>query len=173
LHIRQFAPKIFRHHFILGGSMPRLVIPKHATKGHFAAESIDDQPGDKYNDRLIKYIPAESIAFYTFVDKLLSGYYGLNDKGEPTKTAADWLFATAPITLLLVGMAGTFAYMWTRRLSNQPWAMHAIISTIAFALWAYTLEGSFFAVHQWYHVLLAAFLVPGFTFLAGAFEPKR
>ena len=36
--------------------MARLVVPRHAGTGRFAAENISDVPPDKYKDRLVKYI---------------------------------------------------------------------------------------------------------------------
>jgi hypothetical protein len=50
--------------------------------------------------------------------------------------------------------------------------MNAIISTLAFCFWAYTLDGSLVLIHHWYHVVLAGVTAPVFTFVAGWFEPK-
>jgi len=125
--------------------MPRLVIPEHAGVGRFAAKTVTDVPKDEYKDRLVKYIPAESVALYTFTDKLLIGYYGIDGSGVAR------------------GAPG---------LPNQPWKMHAGISTLAFCFWVYTLGGSLILIHHWYHVVLAALAAPVFTFVAGWFEPR-
>jgi hypothetical protein len=50
--------------------------------------------------------------------------------------------------------------------------MHAVISTIAFGLWAYTLGGSLILIYHLYYVVLAGIAAPVFTFVAGWFEPK-
>jgi hypothetical protein len=51
--------------------MPRLVVPKSAGRGSLAAtQTLENAQPDNYKDRLVKYIPAESVAFYAFVDKL-------------------------------------------------------------------------------------------------------
>ena len=51
--------------------MPRLVVPPEAGAGRFATQHLSDIPPDKYKDRLVKYIPGESIALYAVTDKLL------------------------------------------------------------------------------------------------------
>ena len=68
--------------------MPRLVIPAHPAKGRFAVKTIAEVPTDGYKDRLVKYIPAESIAMYIFADKLLISHYGINAAGVATSVPA-------------------------------------------------------------------------------------
>jgi hypothetical protein len=50
--------------------------------------------------------------------------------------------------------------------------MNAVISTLAFCFWVYTLGGSLILTHHWYNVVLAGIAAPVFTFVAGWFEPK-
>lgn len=152
--------------------MPRLVVPKDPTKGILAAnQTLKDVPGDEYKDRLVKYIPAESVAFFAFVDKALIGFYGINNSGVPTTHTADSLLGILPWAFLILGLIGTPVYLHRQRIGDQPWKMHATISTVAFLLWAYTLGGSVFLIHGWYHALVAAIAAPFFTFIAGWFEP--
>ena len=92
--------------------------------------------------------------------------------GVLTARPADALLTILPGMLILLGLIGTPIYLYNQRLEGQPWKLHAIISTVAFALWAYALGGSFFIVNQWYHPLLAAIAVPIFTFVAGMFSPN-
>ena len=75
--------------------------------------------------------------------------------------------------LFILGLVGTPIYLYRQRLSGQTWELNAALSTIAFALWAYTLGRSLVLIHHWYHVLLAGIAAPIFTFVAGWFEPKR
>jgi len=152
--------------------MPRLVVPSHPARGRFAAETVSDVPRDEYKDRLVKYIPAESIALYTFADKLVVAYYGIDAAGHATRVPADLVFSIAPWVLFLLGLVGTPIYLYRQRLSDQPWELHAALSTIAFILWAYTLGGSLILVLQCYHVVVAGIAAPVFTFIAGWFEPK-
>ena len=153
--------------------MARLVIPRSPASGQLAGTvSVRDLPPDSYKDRLVKYIPAESIALYTFADKLVISHYGIDATGAITGAPADGLLTVVAPLLFFLGLVGTPAYLWRQRLSRQPWKLHALISTIAFAVWAYTLGGSWFLVHHWYHSLIAALSAPIFTFVAGAIEPQ-
>ena len=53
--------------------MARLVVPRRPGFAQFAsADSVNDLPPDKYRDRLVKYIPAETIAFFSGRERLLS-----------------------------------------------------------------------------------------------------
>lgn len=151
--------------------MVRLVVPQSAITGRLAsAKSLKNLPPDDYRDRLIKYIPAESVALYVAVDKMVNSHYGLSlltaDSVVPMQAViVSWL-------ILGLGIIGTPIYLHRRKLPGQPWLLNASISTIAFVLWAYTLSGSVFLVHQWYSVFAAGLLAPIFTFVVGFFEPK-
>ncbi len=151
--------------------MVRLVVPQSAIIGRLAgAKSLKNLPPDDYRDRLIKYIPAESVALYVAVDKMVNSHYGLSlltaDSVVPLQAViVSWI-------ILGLGIVGTPIYLHRRKLPGQPWLLNASISTIAFVLWAYTLSGSVFLVHGWYSVFAAGLLAPIFTFVAGFFEPK-
>jgi hypothetical protein len=152
--------------------MSRLVIPKIVGKGQLAAEDVDRSPADDYKDRLVKYIPAESVALYTFADKFLIAYYGIDAAGNATKNPADAFLSVFSWLLLVLGLVGTPVYLYRQRKAKQPWKLHASISTAAFVCWSYTMGGSFYLVHHWSHVVGAAMAAPIFTFVAGWFEPK-
>jgi hypothetical protein len=81
-------------------------------------------------------------------------------------------FDILPWALFLLGVIGTPIYLYRKKLPGQPWKAHALISTCAFILWAYTLDGSLFLIHHWYNVLVAGLAAPVFTFIAGWFEPR-
>jgi hypothetical protein len=151
--------------------MPRLVIPLSVAKGRFAALSVSNLPPDTYRDRLIKYIPAESVTLYTLADKALTAYYGLDPAGTTTRPA-DNLLAGLSWGLVLLGTVGTPIYLFRQRIGTQPWKMHAAVSTVAFISWAYTLGGSVFVMSHVYNVLLAGLAAPIFTYVSGWFEPK-
>ncbi len=144
--------------------MPRLVVPKDPKAGRFAALQLNQTKADDYKDRLVKYIPVESVALYTFTDKLVASYY----QSQP----ADALLTFLAWALFLVALVGTPLYLRRQRLPGQPWGVHATLSTIAFALWAYTVNGTLFSINHWYHTLIAALLAPIFTFAAALIEPK-
>jgi hypothetical protein len=70
------------------------------------------------------------------------------------------LFYVLPWLLFVLGVIGTPIYLYRQRLAGQPWKINAFLATIAFILWAYTLDGSLFLIHHWYNVLLAGLLAP-------------
>lgn len=155
-----------------GGAMPRLAIPSTPGTRTLSTRSAAGLPADDYKDRLIKYIPAESVALYAFTDKLVTAYYGIDDSGMPKLHPDDLLFNILPWMLFILGIVGTPIYLYRQKLQGQPWVVNAVLATIAFVLWAYTLGGSLFLIHHWYNVLLAGIVAPVFTFVAGWFDPR-
>ena len=149
--------------------MPRLVVPKDITKGKLESRTIDTVPADDYKDRLVKYIPAESVAFYALADKLVASHYNLEGSTHATPVPA----AAIALSWLIfgIGVIGTPLYLRRQKLPGQPWKLHAGISTVAFVLWAYTLSGTVFLIYGWYSVFMAGLLAPIFTFVAGFIEP--
>jgi hypothetical protein len=153
--------------------MARLVIPRGPNQARLAAaEDVNNLPADGYKERLAKYIPAESIAFYTFVDKAAIAYYGIDSTGAATAAHPDMALKVLPYLFVLLGTVGTPLYLYKQRVGAQPWKLHAVLSTIAFVLWVYTLGGSVVLLNHWYHPFVAAIAAPVFTFVAGWFEPK-
>lgn len=150
--------------------MTRLVIPASTANGHFADAAIKDRPADGYADRLVKYLPAESVAFYAGIDKVVSSHFGI-DSTAPLGLDAPAGALIYAISIFVLGLVGTPIYLWQRRLPGQPWVMNVVISTVAFVFWAYTLGGSLFVITGWYSVFAAGLLAPIFTFVAGWFEP--
>jgi hypothetical protein len=150
--------------------MARLVIPASSTNGHLAAATASDRPADNYSDRLVKYLPAESVAFYAGIDKLVASHFGIDSTVASTTPAPAGALLWAAL-FFVIGLVGTPIYLYRRRLPNQPWVMNVVIATVAFPLWAYTLGGSLFVIIGWYSVFVAGLLAPIFTFVAGWFEP--
>lgn len=150
--------------------MARLVIPASDTNGHFADAGAKDRPADGYSERLVKYLPAESVAFYAAIDKVVASHFGIDSTALSLPHAPIGALVWAAI-FFAVGLIGTPIYLYRRRLPDQPWVMNVAISTVAFPLWAYTLGGSLFVIIGWYSVFVAGLLAPLFTFIAGWFEP--
>ena len=87
--------------------MSRLVIPSSSASARITTKAPPpaDQ-GDQYKERLVKYIPAEAIAFYAFVDKAFVSYYGIDSAGQATAQAIDALFNFLPGIFIVVGLIG-------------------------------------------------------------------
>lgn len=154
--------------------MPRLVIPQHPSAGRFAGNNLEQNPPDKFADRLVKYVPIESVTLYTLTDKLVAHHYCIGQITNCKNPAPhDPMFMVLPWFLFLLGLVGTPFYLYRSRVPKQPWIVHAVISTVAFCLWVYTLGGTIVLIHEgWYIPLLASILAPVFTYVAGIVEPK-
>jgi len=148
--------------------MGRVVRPRTAANAELVAGDAGgadgNGSGDSYLERLVKYIPAETIAVYTLIDKMVLDRAG---NGSPDSTAE-----TVGVVIFFVGLVGTFAYIWKLRQPGRPWGLHAGLATGAFACWAYTLGGSIFVFNNLYDTLVAAIAAPLFTYIAAWFEPR-
>ncbi|MEJ1938818.1 hypothetical protein WDZ92_52140 [Nostoc sp. NIES-2111] len=151
--------------------MARLVIPKSTSNAAFASARAEKLPPDTYTDRVVKYIPAESVTFFVLVDKVLIAYFGI-DKAEIESASLPTFVFFLSGAFILLGLILTPVYLRRRALPGQPWTLHASISAIAFVIWTYTLSGSFFLLMGWHNAFVSAILAPLFTYVAAAFEPS-
>jgi hypothetical protein len=109
---------------------------------------------DAYVDRLLKYMPAESVAFYLGVDGVLRS-------ANPASPAWLWgAFAT--------GLIGTWLYLW--RLQGVRKVGQLIVSTLAFAVWVFAIGGPFRQL-SWYAPFMGSAAVMVFTFIVPLAEP--
>ena len=131
--------------------------------------------GDRYPDRVAKYIPGEVIAGYMSLDRLLP------QVGGSTQTPESILVPIAPylpLAILLIGLVLTPLYIRQVSLSSDAcghWQTQAVISTLAFLVWAYAIHGSAFDA-TWsgatlYDGTLASILLILFTLISGLFGP--
>jgi hypothetical protein len=111
-------------------------------------------PGDKYADRLLKYIPAEVVALYVGLSALLAAA-----SGAPPFLA--WV-------IFAVGVVGTAVYVI--RSQPPPSLVHVAISIIAFIVWVFALGGPFLQL-PWYMPIYGALLLPIYTFFVAFIEP--
>ena len=77
---------------------------------------------DKYSDKLIKYVPAEVLAFYTPMAAAMSG-------------EKNWLIATA-----IAGLVATVGYLWMstkdRPQPEKPLPHFFLLAALSFVAWA-------------------------------------
>jgi hypothetical protein len=99
--------------------MPRTIVYPHPPIRNFASGALSDQP-DRYGDKLVKYIPAEALAFY------LPMYTLMKDQGPGSRYAA-----------FIVAVLGVPLYLFTRSdRSSPPNWYYYVISVLAFVAWA-------------------------------------
>ena len=114
-----------------------------------------------YAERTAKYIPGEVLAAYVSVNSILGSV-------DPT----DYL--RVPVSWSVFGLCLALTPLYLRLLAvrrRPPWT-HMIVSTVAFAVWAYALGGPFVlaGIHKaWF----GSVLLISFTLIAGLIDPKR
>ena len=125
---------------------------------------------DDYGAKIAKYVPAEVVAFYIGVDKIVTG---LPNSGGFTVTPRIQFIASA--ALFVLAWAGTPLYLARQAESGQDWVAHVTISTVAFPIWAYAVQGTVFTDPAYtgiYNAGIAGILVAVFTFASGLFPFK-
>ena len=168
--------------------MSRLVTPlERSTRDVHRAY----QRPDEYFDRVAKYIPAEVVGGYVSLDGILAPAPGSmaamfqfsGSAWAQTPTPAPPPVAAAPdhaaalvaaftslpgiIFLFCLVLAPLYVWVLARRAGTSVWKAQALISALAFVVWAYAIKGTVFfsnkALDAWAQ---AAFQVPQF------YDPK-
>jgi hydrogenase/urease accessory protein HupE len=116
---------------------------------------------DEFSDKLIKYIPADVVAFYIAVSGIIASQ---EDEIKPMLLwSAFW-----------VGLIGTV--LWTLRqtkMPNKPLAItQTAICTGAFVVWAIALGGPF-ALYEGYRPVFGSLLLAAYTFLVPLVNPPE
>lgn len=141
--------------------MPRTIVTQRdidaapATTGTPAPREVRT---DDFNTRVLKYIPAEVIAVYVFIQ-------GVINQADPSTPNETLLWIAFGVLLALTPL-----YLW--RVQNVTKAVQLVICTVAFAVWVFSLGGPF-AFFTWYAPIYGAVLLPLFTFAAGIIIPAR
>jgi hypothetical protein len=142
--------------------MPRSIIThrdidaRHSGRNTGPAVTLDGGP-DGFNTRVMKYIPAEVVAVYVFVQ-------GVINQAGPSVPNATLLWIAFGVLLAL-----TPVYLW--RVQHVTKTIQLVICTIAFAVWVFSLGGPFTFL-SWYQAIYGAVLLPLFTFAAGIVIPR-
>jgi hypothetical protein len=124
-------------------------------------------PGDNYLERMVKYVPAEVIAFSMVVNAILDQAM---KSGGQNATMAGFPVAGIAAGALLLGLILAPLFCWYVREEGDAWIVNGIVSTIAFPFWAYLMGAVAFANHH--DGNLAAILVLTFTVVSGLVSPR-
>jgi hypothetical protein len=106
---------------------------------------------DDYRTRLLTYIPADVVAAWVFLDRILH----VDPIGSPT---LHWI---------VFGVVLVLTPLWTWYATEAPAlpAARVLTSTVAFAVWVFALGGPFVRL-GWYTPTLAAVLLVLYTLAA-------
>jgi hypothetical protein len=124
-------------------------------------------PGDGYLERMVKYVPAEIIAFSMVVNAILD---------QAMKSGGDnAAMAGVPVPVIAIGALAvacmlTPLFCWYVRQDGDAWITNAVVSTIALPFWAYLMGAVAFANHH--DGNLAAILLMSFTVVSGLVAPR-
>ena len=124
------------------------------------------QVADNYLERVTKYVPFEVIAFFIFINAILSQAM----KSGPAAMMAGFPVATIAVGALVVAMVLTPLFIWYVREDGDAWFTNAVVSTLAFPFWAYALGAVAFA--GYHDGNLAAILLATFTVVSGLIAPR-
>ena len=111
---------------------------------------------DNYTDRLLKYIPAESVALYL----TLQGIVSSSVEGRALYT---WLWFAFGIGIIV-----TPCTMW--RVQQVSKRVQLAVSTAAIGVWVFALGGAFASL-SWYEPFLGSVLLVVFTFFVPLISP--
>ncbi len=135
-----------------------LVLDRDVSLSGEPTTQVKEAEADDYGTRLLKYIPAEVVAVYVFIQGILS------QAGSPGPN---------PVLLWIVfGLIFVLTPVYLIRVQKVTKVVQLTICTIAFAIWVFSLGGPF-ALYSWYQPLYGAVLLPLFTFTAGIVEPAK
>lgn len=159
-----------------------------------AATAIVPVGGDNYQDRIAKYIPGEVIAAYMSLDRMVVpsvdtfvqdanafAAAGAQKAGPAASFLADAgtrlaVYQSLPIIIFLIGVL--FTPLYIRQIAHRSgtdtrWRTQAVMSTLAFVVWAYAIQGGVFTAGLGiYHGTFASALLIFFTLASGLFEPE-
>jgi hypothetical protein len=135
-----------------------------------AAGAATETDTDDYATRMVKYIPAEVVAFYLAADKLFAKGAEIANANIADTFVAKHLYVFS-VVVFMFGLVGTPLYLRQQATGDEPWQVQATISTGAFVIWAYAVQGQIFT--PVYSSAIAAFLVLVFTFASGFVKPGK
>lgn len=153
----------------------------------------DSKGGDGYLDRVAKYVPAEVVAFFIFVNSILDNAAeepvakalakALDEKSTDVPGAVRAAIDTVKMAgfsiwniswiVLIIALAMTPIYL--KSVSDSADSAEApganiVMSMLAFPFWAYAVDA--LAFRPWHDGALASIMLATFTIISGAIRPE-
>jgi len=136
-------------------------IGRNKVNGHTPGSVVETtQPlkADLYTDRLLKYIPAEVVACYIFVQGVIT------QLTDPVELGVfQW-------SIFAVFLILTYLYLW--RILKVRKFQQLAISVTAFAVWVFALGGPF-ALVTWYKPVYGEVLLRVFTLIVALWSAEK
>ena len=153
----------------------------------------DSKGGDGYLDRVAKYVPAEVVAFFIFVNSILDNAAEepvakalaktLDEKSTDVPGAVRAAIDTVKMAgfsiwniswiVLIIALAMTPIYLKSvsdaADNAEAPGA-NIVMSMLAFPFWAYAVDA--LAFRPWHDGALASIMLATFTIISGAIRPE-
>lgn len=126
--------------------------PEAPTRRQPAAAAAQEEP-DRFNDRVLKYIPAEVITLYLTVDGVI--------RAKSLSPVVSWV-------VFVLGLLATVLYLHYVAGVTKP--LQLGVSAAAFSVWALAIGGPFIHIAG-YDPLYGTIGLPFFTFLVGFIKP--
>lgn len=176
-----------------GPSKGEIAIPIGKAIAHAgleAPQTLDHQEqGDDYLNRVAKYVPAEIVAFFIFVNAILSDALTKSmaqlEKVDTNQTTSDLLakamtatemagFGIASISWALLAIALVMVPVYLISLRDpgdklEYVGLNIIMSMLAFPVWAYAVDAV--AFRPFHDGALASILLATFSIVSGAISP--
>ena len=140
---------------------------KPAEFGTAGPVAVKADPGDGYLERMVKYVPAEIIAFSMLINAILE--QAMKSGGGHAAMAGVPVPVIATVALI-VACSLTPLFCWYVRQDGDAWVTNAVVSTVALPFWAYLMGAVAFA--PFHDGNLAAILVMSFTVVSGLVAPR-
>lgn len=150
------------------------------------AEVGESRGGDNYLERIAKYIPAEIVAFFIFVNSILGDaieknitsstpetYPALLSKALDTVTMAGirvWMISWLVIILAFVMTPFYLLALRNPKDSHEHIGLNIIMAMAAFPVWAYAVDAV--AFRPWHDGALASVIIAVFSVVSGAISPN-
>jgi hypothetical protein len=145
----------------------QLAGPNGVQSGLAGTQTGKSDPGDGYLERMVKYVPAEIIAFSMLINAILE--QAMKSGGDHAAMAGVPVPVIAIIALVVACLL-TPLFCWYVRQDGDAWVTNAVVSTIALPFWAYLMGAVAFA--PFHDGNLAAILVMSFTVVSGLVAPR-
>lgn len=179
----------------------RIQVASNRSGGHESTGQVEIVAGgDNYLDRVTKYIPSEVLAAYLALDRTwvpsteqyliqrdtmaATAAKAAGAAREPSAQAAlspelqYQFFLYMPLLIAAVCVVFVPIYIWQLAQNagdKTPWKTHAVVSSLAFLVWAYAIQGSVFTAGPMgnvFHGSFASTLLILFTLASGVFAPR-